>query len=80
MSVYSAFVSRVAPRVKNYATGEDLPGVPSDALVAASAAAAPTGAAAAYRDDAGVWQYVPEDRTADYARMGAPCTTVWLSW
>ena len=50
------------PHVRSYDDGSRLDGEPSPALVRASDSAGPTGVVSAYRDEAGVWQYVaPQD-------------------
>mgnify|MGYP001587254345 CR=1 FL=1 len=53
--------------VYDYQTGVALPGRPSDALAAASAAEhSGTGAVGAYRDADGVWQYLRADEIDAY--------------
>lgn len=52
--------------VMSYDTGSELEGVASEGLVEASADAGDTGAVAAYRDDAGVWHYVPDSQIDHY--------------
>lgn len=60
--------------VRSYDTGVRLVGTPSDELAARSAEV-DTGAVAAYRDDAGVWQYVP-DAQVDHYRRNLRCDVV----
>lgn len=55
-------------RVMDYDTGSSLRGAPSAELVERSAEADPTGAVPAYRDEAGVWQYVQPSMVEQYER------------
>lgn len=55
-------------RVYSYDSGDLLVGAPSDELIAASEGAGDTGAVPAYRDDAGVWQYVQPSQVEHYRR------------
>ena len=68
-----------AARVMGYDDGAVLVGAPSAQLVAESAAAGPTGAVPAYRDDAGVWQYVEPSQVTHYeTHLRTPITTVYV--
>ena len=58
--------------VRDYETGDELAGAPSDELIRRSMAAGEEGAVAARRDAAGVWQYVDE------AETDGECTTVYV--
>lgn len=68
-----------AARVMGYDDGSLLAGLASERLVAESAAAGPTGAVPAYRDDAGVWQYVEPSQVTHYeTHLRTPITTVYV--
>ena len=65
--------------VRNYDTGSTLPGTASETLARESAAAEPTGAVPAYRDAAGVWQYVaPSDIERHVRHLGETVLTVYV--
>jgi hypothetical protein len=67
-----------APRVVGYDSNETLEGTASAELIKESRAVE-TGAVGAYRDDAGVWQYVAQDRE-DFVRTHdrREVVTVWI--
>ena len=64
--------------VRNFTTGEILSGNASAELVRESEAAAPTGAVMAYRDEAGVWQYVAERDASFYRSQGHDVIVVYV--
>ena len=68
--LYSISAAEVAAdaSVVDYDTSDRVEGDCSVSLYQASQAAAPTGAVAAYRDAAGVWQYLREDEVEHYRR------------
>ena len=55
-----------------------MPGLASEELARESADAGDTGAVPAYRDEAGVWQYVPADQRDAYRARGVEVLTVWV--
>jgi hypothetical protein len=64
--------------VYDYNTNDNL-GPASEELAAASDEALPVGAVAAYRDNEGTWQYVPEDQEDHYKRnLGRDVRTVYV--
>lgn len=69
----------MATRVMDYDSGDTLDGDVSDELRDESAAADPTGAVPAYRDDAGTWQYVAPSQV-EHARRNLcqDVRTVWV--
>ena len=67
-------------RVMNYDTSEELDGKPSRELIEESEAdVSGTGAVPAYRDEAGVWQYVPPSFVDFYEKHhGIQTITVYV--
>lgn len=65
-------------RVTDYDTGSRVHGTASAELVEQSEAASPTGAVPAYRDDAGVWQYVQPSQVEQTRRLGYEVQTVFV--
>jgi hypothetical protein len=64
--------------VLDYDTADRLDGSASEELVEQSVAAEPTGAVAAYRDDDGSWQYVPDCDVERMRRLGCDVQTVYV--
>lgn len=65
--------------VKNYNTGETLEGTASEGLIEASESeGSGTGAVPAYRDDDGVWHYVPPAEVSIHELRGETITTVFV--
>lgn len=56
-------------KVMSYNDASTLRGTASDELVRESESASPTGAVSAYRDQAGVWQYVSPSQVDHYRRQ-----------
>lgn len=65
--------------VMSYESAARLSGTASEELVAQSEAAAPTGAVPAYRDEAGVWQYVAPSQVDHYrSQLREDVVTVYV--
>ena len=65
--------------VMDYETGSTLSGEASEELIAASREEhSGTGAVAAYCDDDGVWQHVPDSQVSAYERRGEAVRTVYV--
>jgi hypothetical protein len=66
-------------KVMDYDSGDELEGTPSEELVGESEAVVDTGAVGAYRDDDGVWQYVPQhDEDRQRRHLARQIRTVWV--
>lgn len=64
--------------IRNYVTGSSVEGTASEELETRSAAEEPTGAVPAYRDEAGVWQYVQPSLVDHMRGLGHDVITVYV--